>query len=542
MPLLQLGLDSSGGTGFVRERLALLAKTLFLVSFGFWLFLLASLTLIGGADAFAVVRGPVALGHICASLTMAALWFVTTRARWSLKALGALDAGAFALAGVFLAFMTVTDESQILQVLLALLVTAMFRAIIMPSRPGRTALITALIFLPTVVICIARHHPTNFLPGFSPGYQKLHMTLNTILWAVLGTVVATIVSRVLYGLRRQVAEASELGQYLLEEKIGGGGMGEVWRARHRLLIRPAAIKIIRAKAVPGMATDPELLVRRFEREARATAALTSPHTVQLYDFGVAEDGRLYYVMELLDGLDLDTLVRQYGPLPPERVVHILRQVCAALQDAHANGLVHRDIKPANIVVSRAGTTYDFVKVLDFGLVKLDSPARARGAETVKLSTEDSWSGTPGYMAPEVVMGATETDHRVDIYALGCVAYWLLTGKLVFEGENAMQVMMQHVTAEPRRPSARIGRALPAALEALVMECLEKDPGRRPASAEVVGERLAAVQIPEVWTAEQAEQWWEAHRPGLRDPRPVADVLLSHEGHELRIGPRMRPGS
>jgi len=539
--LLDRGLDTSGGTGFVRERLALLAKTLFLVSFGFWLFLLASLTLIGGADAFAVVRGPVALGHICASLTMAVLWLVTSRARISLDALGALDAVSFALAGVFLSWMTITDEGQILQVLLALLVTVMVRAILMPSRPGRTALISALVFAPTVVVCIARHHPTAFLPGFSPGYQKLHMTLNTILWAVLGTVVATIVSRVLYGLRRQVAEASELGQYLLEEQIGGGGMGEVWRARHRLLIRPAAIKVIRQTAVRGMAADPELLVRRFEREARATAALTSPHTVQLYDFGVAEDGRLYYVMELLDGLDLDTLVRREGPLPAERVVHLLRQVCAALQDAHANGLVHRDIKPANVVVSRAGTTFDFVKVLDFGLVKLDSSMDV-DRDLLKLSTDDGWSGTPGYMAPEVVMGATETDHRVDIYALGCVAYWLLTGKLVFEGENAMQVMMQHATAEPRRPSARIGRAMPAGLEGLVMECLEKDPARRPASAQVVSERLAAVPLPSAWTAERAEQWWAAHRPGSRDSRPVADVLLSHEGHELRIGPRMRPRS
>jgi len=511
------------------------------VSFGFWLFLLASLTLIGGADAFAVVRGPVALGHICASLTMAGLWLVTSRARLSLRALGALDAVSFALAGVFLSWMTITDEGQILQVLLALLVTVMVRAILMPSRPGRTALISALVFAPTVVVCIARHHPTAFLPGFSPGYQKLHMTLNTILWAVLGTVVATIVSRVLYGLRRQVAEASELGQYLLEEQIGGGGMGEVWRARHRLLIRPAAIKVIRQTAVRGMAADPELLVRRFEREARATAALTSPHTVQLYDFGVAEDGRLYYVMELLDGLDLDTLVRREGPLPAERVVHLLRQVCAALQDAHANGLVHRDIKPANVVVSRAGTTFDFVKVLDFGLVKLDSSMDV-DRDLLKLSTDDAWSGTPGYMAPEVVMGATETDHRVDIYALGCVAYWLLTGKLVFEGENAMQVMMQHATAEPRRPSARIGRAMPAALEALIMECLEKDPARRPASAQVLGERLAAVPLPSTWTAERAEQWWAAHRPGSRESRPVADVLLSHEGHELRIGPRMRPRS
>jgi serine/threonine-protein kinase len=388
-------------------------------------------------------------------------------------------------------------------------------------------------------MCIARHHPTAFLPGFSPGYQKLHMTLNTVLWSVLGTTLATIVSRVLYGLRQQVAEASELGQYLLEERIGGGGMGEVWRARHRLLIRPAAIKLIRRRAQDAMSEDPELLVRRFEREARATAALTSPHTVQLYDFGVAEDGRLYYVMELLDGLDLDTLVRQHGPLPAERVVHLLRQACSALQDAHGNGLVHRDIKPANVVVSRAGTTFDFVKVLDFGLVKVDG-ARVADKNAINLTAEDSWSGTPGYMAPEVVLGAGDTDHRVDLYALGCVAYWLLTGKMVFEGETAIQVMLQHAQAEPTRPSQRVDRPIPAALEDLVMQCLEKDPARRPAGAQDVSGRLEAVPLASVWTAERAEQWWATHWPRARDARPVADVLLSHEGHELRIGPRVRP--
>jgi len=539
MSFLERGLDSSSGLGFVRERLALLSKTLFLVSFAFYLFLLASMVLIGGAPFVAVVRGPVALGHLCASLTMALLWLVASRTRPTLRSLGALDVVCFVLAGVFLSFMTIEEEGQILQTLLALTVTVMLRAILMPSRPGRTLLLSASVFVPTVVVCIARHHPTAFLPGFSPAYQKLQMTLNTVLWSILGTTLATIASRVLYGLRRQVAEASELGQYLLEEKIGGGGMGEVWRARHRLLIRPAAIKLIRQRALGAMSGDPELLVRRFEREARATAALTSPHTVQLYDFGIAEDGRLYYVMELLDGLDLDTLVRQHGPLPAERVVHLLRQVCSALQDAHANGLVHRDIKPANVVVSRAGTTFDFVKVLDFGLVKLDSPRRA-DPDAVQLSAEDSWSGTPGYMAPEVVVGAADTDHRVDLYALGCVAYWLLTGTMVFEGENAMQVMFQHVQAEPKRPSDRVDLPIPAALEDLVMQCLEKDPARRPASAEAVSERLGVVSLTSVWTAERAEEWWAMHRPRPRDARPVADMLLSHEGRELRIGPRVRP--
>ncbi len=538
--VLERGLDTSSGLDFVRKRLALQGKTLFLVSFGFYLFLLANMVLVGGAPFVAVVRGPVALGHLCASWTMGLLWPLADRARLSRRSVGALDAISIVVAGGFLSLMTLRDEGQILQTLLALMVTVMVRAILVPSRPTRTMVLSALAFVPTIIVCIARHHPTQLLPGFTPGFQKLHMTLNTVLWSVLGTTLATIVSRVIYGLRQQVAEANELGQYILEEPIGGGGMGEVWRARHRLLIRPAAIKLIRPEALGAPAGDSELLMRRFEREARATAALKSPHTVQLYDFGATEDGRLYYVMELLDGLDLDTLVMQYGPLPAERVIHILRQICSSLQDAHGNGLVHRDIKPANVVVSRAGTTFDFVKVLDFGLVKLDTARRAEDDAVAKLSTEGSTSGTPAFMAPEVVLGDAVTDHRVDLYALGCVAYWLLTGKTVFEGENAIQVMLHHAHTPPQRPSLRVEWPIPAPLEALIMECLEKDPARRPPSAEAVSTRLDAVRVTAAWTAERAEHWWATHRPPPPDARPVADVLLSQEGRELRIGPRVRP--
>jgi serine/threonine-protein kinase len=451
---------------------------------------------------------------------MGLLWLLASRARLSRRTLGALDTISIVAGGGFLSLMTLQDEGQLLQTLLALMVTVMVRAILVPSRPGRTMVLSALAFVPTVIVCIARHHPTRLLPGFTPEFQKLHMTLNTVLWSVLGTTLATIVSRVIYGLRQQVAEANELGQYILEDPIGGGGMGEVWRARHRLLIRPAAIKLIRPQALGALAGDAELLMRRFEREARATAALKSPHTVQLYDFGATEDGRLYYVMELLDGLDLDTLVRQYGPLPAERVIHLLRQVCSSLQDAHGNGLVHRDIKPANVVVSRAGTTFDFVK---------------------ELSTEGSTSGTPAFMAPEVVLGDAVTDHRVDLYALGCVAYWLLTGKMVFEGENALQVMFHHAHTPPPRPSLRVDRPIPAPLEDLIMECLEKDPARRPPGAEAVSARLDAVPLTSAWTAARAEHWWATHRPPSPDTRPVADVLLSQEGRELRIGPRGRSG-
>jgi eukaryotic-like serine/threonine-protein kinase len=531
--VLERGLDTSNGLDFVRERLALVGKTLFLVSFAFYLFLLASMVLMGGAPFAAVVTGPVGVGHLAASSTMGLLWLLASRARFSPQSLGALDAVGIVVACAFLSIMTWNDEEQILQVLLALTVTVMIRAILVPSRPRRTMVLSALAFLPTVIVCIARHDPTDILPGFSAEYQKQYMTLNTVLWSILGTTLATITSRVTYGLRKQVAEANELGQYVLEEKIGGGGMGEVWRARHRLLIRPAAIKLIQ----PQMSGDPELLLRRFEREARATAALKSPHTVQLYDFGATDDGRLYYVMELLDGLDLDTLVRQYGPQPPERAVHILRQVCSSLQDAHANGLVHRDIKPANVVVSRAGTTFDFAKVLDFGLVKLDS---ARKAEDIKLSTDGSTSGTPAFMAPEVILGVADPDHRVDLYALGCVAYWMLTGKLIFEGKSVVETMFHHAHTPAPKLSTRSELPIPAPLEDLVMECLEKEPARRPASAEAVSTRLDDVPLESAWTVARAERWWEMHRPVPADARRVAEVLLSQEGRELRIGPRVRP--
>jgi serine/threonine-protein kinase len=526
---------------FVRERLALVGKTLFLVSIGFYFFLISSMVLVGGAPFVPLVTGSVMLGHLAASSTMGLVWLLTSRDRLSRRSLGTLDAVSIVAACGFLSTMTWNDENQLLQVLLALIVTVMIRAILVPSRPRRTMVLTALAFVPTVIVCTTRHDPMDILPGFTAEYQKQYMTLNTVLWSILGTTLATLTSRVTYGLRRQVAEANELGQYILEEKIGGGGMGEVWRARHRLLIRPAAIKLIR----PQVSGDPELLLRRFEREARATAALKSPHTVQLYDFGATDDGRLYYVMELLDGLDLDTLVRQYGALPPERVVHILRQVCASLQDAHTNGLVHRDIKPGNIVVSRAGTTFDFVKVLDLGLVKLDT-ARNDGGEAGKQGGGEGSlagggiAGTPAYIAPEVVLGLADTDHRVDLYALGCVAYWLLTGKLVFEGKSVVETMFHHAHTAAPRPSTRFELAIPTQLEDLIMECLEKDPARRPASAEAVSTGLDAVPMELAWTVERAERWWAMHRPVPADARRVAEVLLSQEGRELRIGPRLRP--
>ena len=279
-------------------------------------------------------------------------------------------------------------------------------------------------------------------------------------------------------------------------------MGEVWRARHRMLARPAAIKLIRTSVVS------EEAVRRFEREAQVIAGLRSPHTVDLFDFGIAADGAFYYVMELLDGLDADSLLRRYGPLPAERAVHILRQVCHSLSEAQSRGLVHRDIKPANIFLCRYGEEYDFVKVLDFGIV---GTVRERNEPALDDTGEDMIKGTPAFIAPEQAMGSG-VDGRADIYSVGCVAYWLLTGQYVFTGGTPIGLLMQHIQAEPRPPSARTDRPIPRALEELVLACLAKDPAARPQSARELSRRLGELGA-EGWSQEQAREWWTANRPG-----------------------------
>jgi serine/threonine-protein kinase len=313
--------------------------------------------------------------------------------------------------------------------------------------------------------------------------------------------VAMVISSVVTRLGQQVSREREMGSYRLGDLLGRGGMGEVYRATHRMLARPAAIKLIRSE-VP----DAQVATVRFRREAEAAARLRSPHTVALYDFGVTEEGRLYLVMELLEGVTLDMLVRQHGPLPPSRVIHVLRQVCDSLEEAHAAGLVHRDIKPANIHLGQVGREYDFVKVLDFGLVK---SVTGPSVEESHASAVGVTPGTPAYMAPEIASGA-EVDGRADLYSLGCVAYYLLTGTLVFEGETAIQTILQHLQQPPVPPSVRTAGGIPPGLEAVVLACLAKRPGDRPATAADVRRALDAAGV-EPWTEEHAARWWSANQ-------------------------------
>jgi serine/threonine-protein kinase len=351
--------------------------------------------------------------------------------------------------------------------------------------------------------------------------------LSLLAWTYLPNyicaILAVLPSKIIVHLGRQVRRARELGSYRLVERLGKGGMGEVWKAEHRLFRRPAAIKLIAAHRL--LDASGRVAEERFRREAEVAAALRSPHTIQLYDFGVTQDRRLYYVMELLDGCDLETLVRRYGPQPAARVAYILRQACRSLAEAHAAGLVHRDIKPANLYIGRLGLEYDFVKVLDFGLVKLQDDV---AGEDLRLTAPDSMSGTPAYMAPEMAAGEA-VDGQADLYALGCVGYYLLTGSLVFEGTTPMQLILKHIQAMPELPSARLGKPVPAGLEQLIMQCLAKPPSDRPTDAAKLAEAMSQAGA-DAWTQRDARCWWES--TFAPTPTPAAHAAPSTELLEI----------
>lgn len=335
----------------------------------------------------------------------------------------------------------------------------------------------------------------------------LRRTLAPVWFPTLVFVVTQHIQQQLASTRQALQTAEELGSYTLESRLGAGGMGEVWRASHRMLARPAAIKLIHPDALKarGSAGGTEVFAR-FEREAQATARLTSPHTVKVFDYGRTDDGTFYYAMELLEGIDLQTLVRRFGPLSPERVVYLLSQACASLVDAHDMDFVHRDIKPANLFCCRLGRQVDFLKVLDFGLVVRQVPGRG-GSDL----TQDHMVGTPTCMAPEMATGG-EIGPATDLYALGCVAYELLTGRPVFERQTGMATIAAHI-GEPAPPvSQATPGEIPLALEHLVMSCLEKDATLRPQQADLFSAHLRAIPFDDPWTESLAVDWWQENLP------------------------------
>ena len=319
---------------------------------------------------------------------------------------------------------------------------------------------------------------------------------------------APVPAGVIRGLGAQVKKARELGNYRIGNVLASGGMGQVFRAEHQLLARPAAIKLIHPNLL-GEGKTRAVAIERFKREAEAAALLQSPHTIALYDFGVTSDGTFYYAMELLDGPSFEQLVERFGPVSPARAIALIRQACESLAEAHARGLVHRDIKPSNLVASRLGLQVDFVKVLDFGLVKFDPHSTQYQAT---LTAPEIATGTPAFMAPEAALGEKTADHRVDIYSLGCVLYWLLTGRLVFESESPLRMMQQHIMDPPLPPSKRTELTVPPALDDVVMRCLAKKADDRPSSALELSRMLNDIRHEPRWNAEQARVWWDKHLP------------------------------
>ncbi len=327
--------------------------------------------------------------------------------------------------------------------------------------------------------------------------------------------ISTYGTHIINTLRREAFEARRLGQYRLCRLIGSGGMGDVYLAEHQMMKRPCAIKLIRS----GKANDPQALAR-FEREVHATAKLSHWNTIEIFDYGRTDDGTFYYVMEYLPGLSLGELVEKHGPLPPARAVHLLVQTCDALTEAHSHGLIHRDIKPGNIFSAQRGGYHDVAKLLDFGLAK---PVSTDAVE-VQLTQEGSINGSPLYMSPEQALGDSEPDARSDVYSLGAVAYYLLTGAPPFDGDRPIKIILAHAQQEVVPPS-RLRPEIPADVEQVVLRCLAKDPDDRYHSARALRAALSECVAAGGWTHEDASAWWKTHGEGKTHAQPLAGAAI-----------------
>jgi serine/threonine-protein kinase len=398
------------------------------------------------------------------------------------------------------------------------------RAALIPSPPLRTFALTILLGSPYIVI------PWFFMPATTgpPLLRTEHFPVvgvfsYAIWWAII-SIGATVISRVVFGLRAEIREARRLGQYTLESKLGEGGMGVVYRARHGMMRRPTAVKLLKQQHTA------EADLKRFEREVQLTARLTHPHTITIFDYGRTPDGVFYYAMELLEGASLGRVVSVHGPLPESRVVSVLYHVAGALTEAHDVGLIHRDIKPANVMLCQQGGMLDFPKVVDFGLVK-DLEHAGAG-----LTRADVVAGTPLYLAPEAVNAPEKVGPPADLYSLGAVGYFALTGTNVFEGRTLVEVCSHHLHTPPEPPSTRLARPVDPELESLILSCLAKDPAQRPASAHEVRRRLERCAAFGQWTSDDARAWWRQNGEALSTaPQAIeeTDLTLTRQRNQPR---------
>ncbi|HKI19248.1 MAG TPA: serine/threonine-protein kinase, partial [Isosphaeraceae bacterium] len=375
------------------------------------------------------------------------------------------------------------------------LVVMLLYGVFIPNKPSTTARTVLTMALGPLIVLVLLQMLAEKAPEMIDQLAESELSVANSLFILVGAALAIYTSYVLNGLRQDLHEARRLGQYKLGEKLGEGGMGEVYLAEHTLLKRPCALKLIKADA----STNPTALAR-FEREVQSAAMLSHPNTIEIFDYGHTEDGTFYYVMEFLPGVSLADLVRQYGPLTPGRAVYLLRQVCGALAEAHRLQLVHRDLKPANLFVAILGGKCDIAKVLDFGLVKLTTP------QATQLTADYTVSGTPQFMSPEQAMGASEIDGRADIYALGAILYFMLTGRPPFEGKTPTELMVAHAR-DPVVPPSNFRPDIPTDLEAVALRCLAKKPDDRYPGAREMSFALAACACAGEWDEVKAEEWW-----------------------------------
>jgi serine/threonine-protein kinase len=507
---------------FLQERVALYAKILVGFLATFWIVArLASLSI--SYELFEEqATSPLSLIHLLLTIGLMLDYLYLRRGNrklWILHAYESLGTVMFA-AIVAYQLTLLPDEMPAMATLPVLILILMTRSAIVPSSAPRTFVVgigaTSLISVATFYTLEPGAHELDL---FGREIQSGAMAF----WGVVFSVASAIVSNVIYGLTETVRKALELGQYRLVEKLGEGGMGAVYRGEHALLKRPTAIKLLPPEKAG------EAAVRRFEREVVQTSRLANPHTVAIYDFGRTPDGIFYYAMEYLEGIDLQDLVDIDGPQKPGRVVRILQEAAESLREAHTAGLIHRDVKPANVILCNRGGIADMVKVVDFGLVKEIGDIQDAGR-----STTGAIAGTPLYLSPEAISDPEHMDGRADIYALGAVAYFLLTGVPVFDSENVVEVCAAHLHQPPIAPSLRLGAEIPEALEEVVLRCLAKDPDERFDANELL-ETLTDLDL-EPWTDAQARAWWrsskeviaahlEGKRAGAASLGPVTLALM-----------------
>jgi serine/threonine-protein kinase len=488
-------LTTDDARGFLQRRIAFFGKAGALVVLGNYLLVHATRAMAPDAssDRFLDADG---LLHLASAALLGAVWVAARGPARTMPLLRALDAAGSVLACLAASLPVLLPEATDAhkwRMLLVITNALIARAAVVPTPAGWTLRLSAVAALPAVALTYLHHAGRG-------SADAAFQVVVALLWAATAVAIATVTSSTIYGLREEVRAARQLGQYTLLDKIGEGGMGEVYRARHAMLRRETAVKLL----PPGRGGETALA--RFEREVQLTAILTHPNTVSVFDYGRTSDGVFYYAMEYLEGLNLDQLVNAHGAQPPARVAHVLRQVLGALAEAHGIGLIHRDVKPANIILCQRGGLFDVAKVFDFGLV------RAAGEPgDASLTGANVITGTPLFLSPEAITSPEAVDARSDLYAVGGVAYYLLTGRHVFEGRTVVEVCGHQLHTAPTPPSERLGRPLPPGLEALTLACLEKDPAARPESAAALLARLDLLDLP-AWTDDDARAWWAAHAP------------------------------